>query len=156
MPRGVSAPYPRLSDTARRIALAPPYVPVFHPTPGRCLHTLKEKTKRELIWVGSDTVDFEIEQTPNQERRRRVHALAGNSHEVVGITETTLARAEALEVLGFGGYDALHLACAEAGNSDVFLTTDDKLLKRARRYADQLTPSVANPVAWLWERRDGS
>jgi len=61
------------------------------------------------------------------------------------------ARADELEQPGFNGFDALHLACAESGNVDIFFTTDDKLLKRATRLAAELKVRVANPLQWLEE-----
>jgi hypothetical protein len=54
-----------------------------------------------------------------------------------------------LEALGFGDFDALHLACAERGGAEVFLTTDDKLLRRAERHAGQLRVRAVNPVNWI-------
>jgi predicted nucleic acid-binding protein len=58
-------------------------------------------------------------------------------------------RARELEALGFAGVDALHLACAEAGRADVFLTADDRLLQTAVRHAPLLHVRVANPLAWV-------
>jgi predicted nucleic acid-binding protein len=51
--------------------------------------------------------------------------------------------------LGFKFYDALHLAFAEAGGADVFLTTDDRLLRKAQQYKNSITVTVENPVIWL-------
>jgi len=48
-------------------------------------------------------------------------------------------------------YDALHLMFAELADVDVFLSTDDKLVKRAQRYGNEITVSVANPLSWLQE-----
>jgi hypothetical protein len=41
--------------------------------------------------------------------------------------------------------------CEKTELKDVLLTTDDKFLKRAVRYADKLRVKVANPVTWLLE-----
>ena len=46
---------------------------------------------------------------------------------------------------------ALHLACAESGGADVFLTTDDKLLHKAAACAERLRVRVENPLVWLKE-----
>jgi predicted nucleic acid-binding protein len=54
-----------------------------------------------------------------------------------------------IEEIGFGAYDALHLACAEHGNADVFLTTDDQLLRLATEKAEMLAVKVDNPLTWL-------
>jgi predicted nucleic acid-binding protein len=51
--------------------------------------------------------------------------------------------------LGFKFYDALHLAFAEAGGADIFLTTDDRLLRKAQQYRDSIKVTVGNPVIWL-------
>ncbi|MDY7003102.1 MAG: hypothetical protein SWX82_03785 [Cyanobacteriota bacterium] len=43
----------------------------------------------------------------------------------------------------------LHLALAQVYNLDVFLTTDDRLLRKAKKYPDLITIKVENPVTWL-------
>ena len=48
-------------------------------------------------------------------------------------------------------WDALHLACAESGQADIFLTTDDKLLRLSQRIANKLQVRVDNPLSWLTE-----
>lgn len=53
------------------------------------------------------------------------------------------SRALALEQTGFKALDALHLACAEAGGAEGFLTCDDRLI---RRYSGQMI--VASPVTF--------
>ncbi len=60
-------------------------------------------------------------------------------------------RAQQLEALGFHTFDALHLACAENSSVDVFLTTDDRLLRHAARHTAELHVRVANPLSWLTE-----
>jgi predicted nucleic acid-binding protein len=59
-----------------------------------------------------------------------------------------------LKMLGFGAFDALHLASAEDAEVDVFLTTDDGLLRRAGRHRDEVRVRVENPLTWLDERRE--
>ena len=68
---------------------------------------------------------------------------------VVEITELELERAKDLQKLGFHGYDALHIACAENAKADVLLTTDDRLVKLAKRFSKKLYVSVVNPLVWL-------
>ncbi len=60
-------------------------------------------------------------------------------------------RAGQIEKQGFTPFDALHLASAERGGAEVFLTTDDGLLRRARRGLGQLHIRVENPVSWYEE-----
>jgi predicted nucleic acid-binding protein len=56
-----------------------------------------------------------------------------------------------LRAEGFAVFDALHLSCAEAGQADVLLTTDDRFLRRAERLENMLQVKVVNPVRWLME-----
>ena len=66
------------------------------------------------------------------------------------IEEPIINRASELKEIGFGAYDAVHLACAEHCDADVFLTTD-KLLRLARENSRQLKIKVYNPLIWLKE-----
>ena len=71
------------------------------------------------------------------------------AHQNVSIGAIENIRDQELETLGFKWFDALHLACAESGKADVFLTTDDRLLRRANRVNAQLQVRVENPYIWL-------
>lgn len=104
-----------------------------------------------LTWTSSEAVDYEIARNRNLDRARKARLIVASAgtNQMVGITETH--RATMLQQFGFGGLDALHLACAESGGCDVFLTTDDKLLKRAQHCASELQVRVVNPLTWLEE-----
>jgi predicted nucleic acid-binding protein len=67
------------------------------------------------------------------------------------IESSIVKRASQLKEIGFGAYDALHLACAEHGDANVFLTTDDKVLRLASKCSSQLKIKVYNPLIWLKE-----
>ena len=77
--------------------------------------------------------------------------LASFAHEKVQVGAAQIERGCELERMGFQSFDSLHLACAEGGRVDVFLTTDDQLLRLAGRSAAQLQVRVENPLAWLRE-----
>lgn len=55
-----------------------------------------------------------------------------------------MQRASNLQNLGFQPFDALHIACAEAADVDIFLTTDDRLLRKASAHINQLNVEVQN------------
>jgi hypothetical protein len=102
-------------------------------------------------WIGSDVIDFEIAQTPDLERRRRIQTLASGASMVVAAAAAVKDRALFLVTLGFGAYDALHIACAESGKADVLVSTDDGMLQKATLHAKQLHVRVRNPLTWLRE-----
>ncbi len=99
--------------------------------------------------VHSDVVDLEMDQTTDPERRRRLRASIPGQHHVVTLDATGIQRGKELESFGISGLDALHLAAAEAGAVDVFLTTDDQLLRWAVKHGKRLRVRVANPLTWL-------
>jgi hypothetical protein len=105
----------------------------------------------DWVWLGSDAIDYEVDQTPDPERQRRVRVLATAIQHSVPFTQAETARAQELQSFGFKQWDALHLACAESGQADIFLTTDDKLLRLAHQVAVQLKVQVENPLTWLTE-----
>lgn len=105
----------------------------------------------EWTWVGSEVMRLEIGKIPDPVRKARVALLGASTHFEIAVESAVAARAARLCAAGFGNMDALHLACAEAGQADVFLTTDDKLLRLAGRCTDLLTVRVENPLTWLEE-----
>jgi len=105
----------------------------------------------ELKCVGSEVLDLEIDLIPNLEQKRRVKLLASHISNLIRIEQKEIKRAKQLELLGFRLFDALHIACAESGNIDILLTTDDKLLRLATRFSDKLSIQVKNPLKWLEE-----
>ena len=67
----------------------------------------------------------------------------------VALTGTIERRAAELEKWHIAPLDALHLASAESTPADYFLTTDDELLRKARRRQAELKVKVDNPAQWL-------
>ena len=98
-----------------------------------------------VAWVSSTALEIEISRNPDADRRHDVAALLAFSNEVVVPRPRSAERAAFLQKLGFGVFDALHLASAELGRADVFLTTDDGLLRRAARYNNELRIRVREP-----------
>jgi predicted nucleic acid-binding protein len=112
---------------------------------------LKRVRSGSWEWFSSEVVDFEVRQTPDAERRRRVELLVLYADRSTLLEVPVVKRASELKEMGFGAYDALHLACAEHCNADVFLTTDDKLLRLAGEGSSRLKIQVHNPLIWLKE-----
>jgi len=103
------------------------------------------------VWelIISEMVETEVAQIADQERRQRIEGALLAAQANIRINDTVESRGEELQNLGFQGFDALHLACAEIAQADAFLSTDDRLLRRAARYRNALTVAVDNPAIWL-------
>ena len=98
-------------------------------------------------WISSVILRSEVEKNPNEIQRFQIENLLTNAHQDVETSETS--RGEYLESISFKENDALHLAGAESRSADVFLTTDDRLLKKAKSMQTQLNIQVDNPLEWL-------
>ena len=99
--------------------------------------------------MSSKIVEFEIANTPDEGRRKRLELIHGLARSVIEVDDTISSRAKDFEKAGLQAFDAMHLACSENG-ADVLLTTDDKFLKRALKI-ENLKIKVSNPLKWLQE-----
>ena len=100
--------------------------------------------------VGSKTLELEISMTRDISRRYNLMLLYSAIESSIPYTSDIKKRAE--ELLGLSNMktmDSLHVASAEVGGADVFLTTDDKLIKNAKNA--ELKIRVMNPVTYLAE-----
>lgn len=99
--------------------------------------------------ITSAALNEEIAQTPDLERLKNVRIILTLAKIKVVGSQVIERRAMALQGLGFSAYDALHIASAERSSADIFLTTDDRLLKKAQRNAGLISVAINNPVQWL-------
>jgi predicted nucleic acid-binding protein len=100
--------------------------------------------------IGSDMLDFEMLLTKDDIKRNKMQGIYdGIVSERLKKTDRIKERAKNLLTLGFREQDATHIAFAESGNVDVYLTTDDKLLKCAE--SNDMKIEVKNPVNWIME-----
>ena len=80
-------------------------------------HILQRTRGGSIQWISSDALAEEIQRNPGAERRLENATLLALAHETVEVNDHVAARAKQLPVAGYGVFDALHLACAEAGPS---------------------------------------
>lgn len=106
------------------------------------------KAKKWQLFT-SEAVTVELEKMRNLEKLDNILKLLELATISINIDQEVDLRSQQLENLGFGLYDSFHLACAEVGQVDIFLSTDDRLLKNALRHQDVLKVAVENPVIWL-------
>jgi predicted nucleic acid-binding protein len=100
-------------------------------------------------WVVSEVLEAEILNDLYGDERPEVVELLALSTERIVLTDETFQRADALEKVGYGAFDALHLACAEQARVDALLTTDDRFIRRVQRGVGNCAITVENPVSWV-------
>lgn len=105
----------------------------------------------EWEWIGSEILEIELKNTPNIEKRNSLMELLKYIHKTVILQENIIKRSQYLIELGFKNFDALHIACAESDSVDIFLTTDDQVLKLANKVKNEIKITLANPMKWIME-----
>jgi len=103
------------------------------------------------VLLTSEVAELEISKIPVIDKRQKVQLLFSLLRPLIVVDESIENRTSELEKIGFKPFDALHIACAEEGRANVFLTTDDGLLKKAFLNKGKLKVQVKNPVIWLME-----
>jgi predicted nucleic acid-binding protein len=105
------------------------------------------------IWrlITSTALDAELDQTPDLERLKNVKQILALAKIKVISSQLLEDRSAELQKLGFSSYDATHIASAERSQADIFLTTDDRLLKKAQKNTQFINVKINNPVQWLVE-----
>lgn len=101
---------------------------------------LRRADSGNIQWLASAVLQLELSKNPDWDRRRETLA------EIIVPAAATVGRANQLQSLGHGAFDALHLACAEGASADAFLTTDDRLIRRAQGGIGNVLVRVMNPI----------
>jgi predicted nucleic acid-binding protein len=102
---------------------------------------------RLIELVSSSVLEYENSRNPfvvNQQSMERYLQIATLR---VLVDENIRNRAEQLQQLGIKSIDALHVACAEASQSDYFITCDRRLINRCQN----LSLIVINPNNFVFE-----
>jgi predicted nucleic acid-binding protein len=102
-------------------------------------------------WISSDALIDEVDRNPGMERKLANAALLALASNVIETDNQIADRARWLHGLGYGVFDALHLASAEAARVDVLLTTDDDFVRKASRGDGRPRVAVRNPLSWSRE-----
>lgn len=106
----------------------------------------------ELEWVASPVLIAELNNIVEDERREQAVTMLKLTAETGAMPER--ATTETLVAGGFKPLDAMHVAAAIRSRCQVFLTTDDRLLRKARRMPTPLPIHICSPLAFLGEQFD--
>jgi predicted nucleic acid-binding protein len=100
-------------------------------------------------WLISSVLEAEVSRAPDSDSRERIGKLIFEASERIGWAPDIETMAKALVAQGVKPIDALHVAAAEIGKCDAFLTTDDRLLRRCRKIVPALRVAIMNPTDWI-------
>jgi len=108
---------------------------------------IQEEIRRgtyRLIW--SYILDYENNKNPFQERKEQI--IKWKKYAIADVEENTdiINTAILLNNKGLQKMDSLHIACAIFAKADYFLTTDDKVNKKASTIANI---KIADPIDFI-------
>jgi predicted nucleic acid-binding protein len=111
-----------------------------------CIQEHIRRGMLELVW--SYILDFENAANPFEERRTTISGWRQFATRDIEETAMILQSANRLAGMGLKAKDALHIACAIAGECTYFVTTDDDILKRRLDVHDI---TLIDPTAFVRE-----
>ena len=91
---------------------------------------LRKEERNEILVLGSSVLLFEVSMISSDEKRKAVEEIIARVAKVAHLTESSKKKAEEIMKCGINAMDALHIAVAIENKVDVFITTDDDILKR--------------------------
>ncbi|MFT3883040.1 MAG: PIN domain-containing protein [Gemmatales bacterium] len=99
--------------------------------------------------VNSDALLFENDRNPNQARKEFAQSILAMATKFIAHSQPIAQRANDWTAAGVSLLDALHLATAESGNVDFFVSSDDRLRHRAVRI--DTTFRIISPLELMQE-----
>jgi predicted nucleic acid-binding protein len=109
------------------------------------LQELIRQKKVTLIW--SYVLDFENKFNPFPERATAIQLWRNLALTRVRETRQIIDLGRELAKLGLKTFDALHVACAISANANIFVTTDDTLLRKLKGHFDIIALPPADALA---------
>jgi predicted nucleic acid-binding protein len=113
------------------------------------LSILEKAVSGAIIIIGSSTLLYENSRNPFTERKERVSSYLDIASKIIALSDNVKIRAVSLECAGIEPIDALHLACAEAGGAEYFVTCDDNIIKKVRKDQTMVQLAVCGPLEFV-------
>jgi predicted nucleic acid-binding protein len=113
------------------------------------LSILEKAVSGAITIIGSSTLLYENSQNPFAERKERVSSYLDIASKIIVVSDNVKTKAVLLERAGIDPIDALHLACAEAGEAEYFVTCDDNIMKKTRKDQAMVQMAVCGPLEFV-------
>ena len=105
----------------------------------------------KIISINSDALEYEKNLISNPDRQNRIEDYLSLAKEYMKISNIITERAKGLIKLGFKDMDALHIAMAEFGKANYFVTCDDEIVNIGKRNQKEIKVKVCNILEFIEE-----
>lgn len=101
--------------------------------------------------INSDALEYENSLTSEPDKRMRVKTYLDIAKEYVKLSDSLIKRANEIISLGIRDMDGFHVAMAEGGKADYFVTCDDGIISKAKEFQETLKVKVCSVLEFLEE-----
>lgn len=101
--------------------------------------------------ISSDALIYENERMYDPERKLRIRTYLSLAKCHIELSDRIIERAKEIINVGFKALDALHIAMAEAGNADYFITCDSNIIKKGEKFHDKLKIKITSILEFFAE-----
>jgi len=105
--------------------------------------------KDEIETIDSDALVYENGMTFDPDRKARVESYLSFAKHFVRLSQGTILRAKELINLNFRAMDALHIAMSEEGEAEYFITCDDTIIKKGKRWKEKLKTKIVGVLEFM-------
>ena len=99
--------------------------------------------------VSSEIVLYEISQILNRDKQDAVLRLSKTAKRIIRVNNLIRERTQEYEAQRIKPIDALHIDSAEKAKVNIFLTTDDRIIKKRDKL--KINFRILNPTRFLYE-----
>lgn len=99
--------------------------------------------------VTSEALIYENSRNPYENRKAQIESYFDLAKEIIKINDIDIERAKFLTKLGFSGIDALHIALAEKGKVDYFITCDMGIVKLYKKHQGKIKVRVLSLIEFI-------
>lgn len=116
---------------------------------GAFIYLIEQIEKGKYDLVCSETLVYENSKAPDNMRRERISSYFDLAEGFITLDEPDFERAKVLRTIGFLDMDALHIASAEKGGIDFFITCDDSIVNLYKRNVHNVKVEIINLLEFL-------
>lgn len=116
---------------------------------GAFIYLIDQIEKGRYSLVCSEALVYENSKNPDNMRRERISSYFDLAQEFIVLEESDFERAKVLRTMGFSDMDALHIASAEKGGIDFFITCDDWIVNLYKRNVHNVKVEVINLLEFV-------
>jgi hypothetical protein len=113
------------------------------------IYLIEQIEKGRYDLACSEALVYENSKNPDNLRKEQISSYFDLAKDFITLKEPDFERARVLRTIGFLDMDALHIASAEKGRIDFFITCDDSIVNLYKRNVDNVKVEITNLLEFV-------